>query len=393
VWKYDLAKELKAVQHHTASCSVLVHDNFVYVCTGNGRWMDAKHPYFPLTPSLVVLDKKTGQLAARDDEQIGERLWRGQWASPALGVVDGKAQVYFGAGDGACYAFEPADASAVVAPDRWVTATLRGPIVQFVKVGSSNAPTTVPGPAAPATASRPARATPALPVEIRYATGVPACVSLDALPTAQVPDVPVLKKIWWFDCIPAEYRKTVFYASGAKSDGKGRPCEITATPVFYRNRVYVAIGGDPNHGGPGSKGNLVCIDATKTGDITQTGRIWNYDKISQSISTVAIAEGLVYALDETAVVHCLDADTGRCYWTYKAAKSGAGFTSPLVADGKLFVGGSVLAAGQELKVLSAGLPGAQYSTPCAANGVLFTVLGKRLWAIADKGDKKPAAPK
>ena len=401
LWKYDLARELKAVQQHTASCSVLVHDKFVYVCTGNGRWMSASAnvPYYPLTPSLVVLNKKTGELVARDDEQIGERLWRGQWSSPSMGVVGKKKQIYFGAGDGTCYAFEPVSPDTQVAPNRWLTTTLRGPIIQFIdvsgttKTNSSASPSPMDGKvqATAAPAISPARPTPAslFPVETRPSIKLPDCSPLDALPTAQVPDVPALRKIWWFDCIPKEYRKTPFYASDARSDGAGRPCEIMATPVFYRIRVYVAIGGDPNHGGRNSKGNLVCIDATKTGDITHTGQIWHYDKLNQSSSTVAIADGLVYALDESGVVHCLDAETGKCYWTYTVVKgSGATSLSPLVADGKLFIGKSILAAGKELKPLTFEMiTTPSYSTPCVANGVLFTVQGKWLCAICDKGDK------
>lgn len=405
LWKYDLAKELKSVQHHTSCCSVLVHGDFVYVCTGNGRWMgaNAKMPFYPLTPSLVVFNKKTGQLVARDDEQIGERLWRGQYSSPSMGVVGDKEQIYFGAGDGTCYAFEPVAPNTQVAPNRWATTTLRGPIVQFISVSKTKTenPETpsVPdslaqaAPATPAPANRPVQPTPAsaFPVETRPSVGSPVCSPLDALPTARVPDVPILRKIWWFDCIPKDYRKTPFYAYDAKSDGKGRPCEIMATPVFYRNRVYIAIGGDPRHGGRDSKGNLVCIDATKTGDITKTGQIWSYDKINQSASTVAIADGLVYALDESGVIHCLDADTGQCYWTYTVVESHAvesTSSSLVVADGKVFVGKNILVAGKELKPLATKMiTSPTYSTPCVANGVLFTVQGKWLYAIRDKGDK------
>jgi hypothetical protein len=64
------------------------------------------------------------------------------------------------------------------------------------------------------------------------------------------------------------------------------PSEINATPVFYKNRVYVAIGQDPEHGE--GVGHLVCVDATKTGDITKTGLIWDFKEIHRSISTVSI---------------------------------------------------------------------------------------------------------
>ena len=70
-----------------------MHGDFVYVCTGNGRFKYTGKPFYPLTPSLIVLNKHTGQLVARDDEQIGEQLWRGQWSSPSLATVSGKAQI------------------------------------------------------------------------------------------------------------------------------------------------------------------------------------------------------------------------------------------------------------------------------------------------------------
>ena len=69
-------EQLKAYYHHTASSSVLLHGDYVYVCTGNGRsWVPGRIPFSPLTPSLVVFNKMTGQLVARDDEQIGEQMF------------------------------------------------------------------------------------------------------------------------------------------------------------------------------------------------------------------------------------------------------------------------------------------------------------------------------
>ena len=177
-----------------------------------------------------------------------------------------------------------------------------------------------------------------------------------------------------------------------KGDGKIHPCDIIATPVFYRNRVYVAIGGDPQHGSKNSRGHLVCFDATKTGDVTRSGFIWSYDKLNATLTTVAIADGLLFVIDEASVVHCLDAVTGQKYWTYELKSDRGLLTSALlVADGKVFVGKSILAASKTLKVLSTIESNASTScsTPCVANGVLFTVHGKRLWAVCDKGDKKP----
>jgi len=63
-----------------------------------------------------------------------KQLWRGQWSSPALATVNGKPQILFATGNGFCYAFEPVDPAVQVVPDRWVTTTLRGPIVYYIDV-------------------------------------------------------------------------------------------------------------------------------------------------------------------------------------------------------------------------------------------------------------------
>ena len=67
---------------------------------------ELRKPPAPTAPSLIVLDKKTGRLVASDDARIGPRLLHGQWSSPSLGAVNGRKLVFFGGGDGTCYAFE-----------------------------------------------------------------------------------------------------------------------------------------------------------------------------------------------------------------------------------------------------------------------------------------------
>ena len=82
--------------------------------------------------------------------------------------------------------------------------------------------------------------------------------------------------------------------------------------MLYKNRIYVTIGQDPTHGR--GHGALACIDATKKGDITQSGLVWLFGDIDRSISLVAISDGLGYAADSFGMVFCLDADTGKLYW-------------------------------------------------------------------------------
>jgi outer membrane protein assembly factor BamB len=79
--------------------------------------------------------------------------------------------------------------------------------------------------------------------------------------------------------------------------------------VIYGNHVYLANGQDPEHGE--GVGHMYAIDATKRGDITTTGRLWHYDKIRRSVSTAAIADGLLYISDFSGFLHCLDLNTGQ----------------------------------------------------------------------------------
>lgn len=193
-------------------------------------------------------------------------------------------------------------------------------------------------------------------------------------------DVDALKVLFKLDCNPLEYR----YKDGKKLKygGETGPSEIIATPVFHNNRVYVAIGQDPEHlEGPG---NLLCIDPTKDGDVTQDAKIWQYP-INRSISTVAVNDGLLFASDFSGWVYCFNADTGELYWKHDTMSHIWG--SPLIADGKVYLGNedgvlTVFAASKEKKIIrSIELDSPIYSTPVVANGTLYVMTQTHLYAV------------
>jgi len=181
------------------------------------------------------------------------------------------------------------------------------------------------------------------------------------------------KKLWEFDLNPKDsvWPKT--------------RNEVISTPVIYEGKVYIANGQDPEHGE--GVGHLYCIDPTKRGDITKTGQVWHYDKIRRSISTAAIADGLVYYVDFSGFLHCLDAKTGKPYWTHDMLAAVWG--SPLVADGRVYLGDEdgdvvVLAHGKQKKLLGEmNLGSSVYATPVPANGVLFIANRNQLFALAE----------
>jgi outer membrane protein assembly factor BamB len=182
------------------------------------------------------------------------------------------------------------------------------------------------------------------------------------------------KKLWEFDTNPKD-------AVWPRTRN-----ELIATPVIYDNKVYIANGQDPEHGE--GVGHMYAIDATKRGDITQMGKIWQFDKIRRSISTAAIADGLVYISDFSGYLHCLDAKTGEEYWVHDMLA--AVWASPFVVDGKVYLGDEdgdvvVMVAGKKKEVLSEmNMGSAVYATFVPANGVLFINNRSQLFALANK---------
>ncbi|HEY9464917.1 MAG TPA: PQQ-binding-like beta-propeller repeat protein [Vicinamibacterales bacterium] len=182
------------------------------------------------------------------------------------------------------------------------------------------------------------------------------------------------KKLWEFDTNPKD-------AVWPRTRN-----ELIATPVIYQNVVYIANGQDPEHGE--GVGHMYAIDATKRGDITKTGQIWHFDKIRRSISTAAIADGLVYVSDFSGYLHCLDAKTGQEYWNHDLLA--AVWASPFLIDGKVYLGDEdgdvvVMAHGKEKKQLAEmNMGSAVYGTVVPANGVLFINNRSQLFAIANK---------
>ena len=181
------------------------------------------------------------------------------------------------------------------------------------------------------------------------------------------------KKLWEFDLNPKDsvWPKT--------------RNEVISTPVVYQNVVYIANGQDPEHGE--GTGHLYAIDATKRGDITESGRIWHYTDIRRSISTGALYNGILFYSDFSGFLHAVDSKTGKQLW--KHDMFAAIWGSPMVIDGKVYLGDedgdvAVLLAEPKMKLLAENNMGSSvYSTPVPANGTLFVVNRNQLFALAE----------
>lgn len=321
VWSLDMFEDLDVFPHNLATSSPVVLEDMVYVLTSNG--VDEAHLENPApeSPAFLAVNRLTGEVVWENSDPF-EDVLHGQWSSPAIGVVNGKAQVYFPGGDGILRALD-----------------------------------------------------------------------------AQTGD-----EIWRFDLNPKD---TVW-----ELGGRGSRNAVISTPVFYENSVILGVGQDPEHGE--GVGHLWRIDATKTGDLSaelgdigqpgtpnpNSGVIWHYGGEDESgevtgeeggeifrrtMSTVAIAGGLVIAPDLSGRVHCVDVETGERYWEYDLLAELWG--SPMIVDGKVLLGDengdlNVFQLSKEEnepeKIL---FPSSIYSTPTIANGVMYVSDRSTLYAI------------
>jgi len=238
--------------------------------------------------------------------------------------------------------------------------------------------------------------------------------------------------LWKFDANPKE---SMWVLGG----GRGTRNNIIATPVIYKDRVYVAVGQDPEHGE--GVGHLWCLDPTKRGDVSSqlavkvgttdviehhrlqavvaeqgeaaidnknSAVIWHYSAVDQdgdgeisfeeqmhrSCGTVAIKDDILYISDFSGLFHCLNAMTGEVHWTYDMLAAAWG--SPLIVDGHVYIGdedGDIsifpFSADKEVALKDGAEPGTAeinmknsvYSTPIVANDVLFIVNRTHLFAI------------
>jgi outer membrane protein assembly factor BamB len=297
VWSLDFRKELGVSPHQGSASSPLVVGDLVFVHTGHGVDYKKNKVLNPKAPSFIAVNRSTGKIVWQDNSP-GTKVIRGQWSSPAYGVVEGRAQVIYPGGDGWLYSFEPT-------------------------------------------------------------TG---------------------KLLWKFNCKGHE-----------KLDAEGKPethAQLVASPVIVGHRVIISNGVDNDEAsGPGC---IRAIDARGTGDITGTGELWKLagEAFAVSISTVAVHEGLVYAIQQPGLIDCIDLETGKRIWQHDMLSVSWG--SPLVADGKVYVRNGdgevlILKTGREKKLLAkhSGLPDIDNGTPVAANGVLYFAGNKKLFAVAE----------
>ena len=331
IWRYDMVTELPVRPHDAVSCAVLIHGDFIYAGTSNGVDLSHINVPYPDAPSMIVLNKKTGKLLAKDDAKIGRRMLHGQWSSPAMGRAAGKTLVFYGGGDGLLYAFEALSR----APDGEKVATLK----EVWRYDCN-------------------------PRDYRFR--------------------PDGAKILY---------QRLFGPARNNTRGEG-PSEIIGTPVFHKGRVYVTLGHDPRHGtGKGCLSCVDAATGKKIWESRDVERSLSTCSIYDGLLYIADYTGNVHCFDPDTGkrhwVHHTDPEYGK--WVFKT--NSPLWSSTFAADGKVYLGTEkkelwVFKASKEKKVLNRiRLLEKMSNTPITAGGVLYVTTGRYLYAVTN--DKTP----
>jgi outer membrane protein assembly factor BamB len=345
IWSLDFMSQLGVSQHNACSCSVTLAGDILFVCTSNG--VDEAHykVQYPDAPSFVAVDKNTGKVLWSDSSP-GSNVMHGQWSSPAYAVLGGQEQVLFPGGDGWLYSFDPKGEN-----------------------GKS-------------------------------------------------------KLLWKFDCNPKE---SVYALERATRN------HLIGTAVIYDGLVYIGVGEDPEHGE--GRGHLWCIDPTKRGDVSpelvfnkadpdkpiaykrikacepekgdftkpnkNNAAVWHYlgenpekfeTTMHRTLGTAAIKKNLLFIADQSGLFHCLDAKTGKPYWTHDMLAACWG--SALIVEDKVYIGdedGDICIfelSTQKNLINEINMGSSVYSTPIVANNILYIARKDELYAIVPGATSK-----
>jgi outer membrane protein assembly factor BamB/HEAT repeat protein len=106
-WELDMCARLGVFPHEATNSDVLPVGDLLMVSTSNGQNEGHLRVPSPRAPSLIAVDKNSGDVVWRAIG-AGDQVLHGQWSSPVAANVNGRTQVLFGGGDGWLRAYDAA---------------------------------------------------------------------------------------------------------------------------------------------------------------------------------------------------------------------------------------------------------------------------------------------
>ena len=180
------------------------------------------------------------------------------------------------------------------------------------------------------------------------------------------------------DCVTGHDPRTgeeLWRGTGFNLD-KNPNYRIIASPVVYDDVVYVPTRVRP----------LIAFRAGGRGDISQSHKLWSFMN-GPDVPTPVTDGKYFYSVNDRGIVWCLDAKTGREIWGGQRIKPATYSSSPVLADGKIYVTNedgltTVLKTGPKFEVLAENdLSDYTLSSPAISDGQIFLRTEHFLYAI------------
>lgn len=107
---------------------------------------------------------------------------------------------------------------------------------------------------------------------------------------------------------------------------------LNTTPAVDGNYVFMSHGEDNIDNT--EFGRVQCIDATGTGDVTETHSVWRKDGIKAGYTALVVQDGILNVVADTGNMYAYDTKSGEELWMFDLGTVGKG--SPIFADGKIY---------------------------------------------------------
>jgi WD40 repeat protein len=295
VWKLDLIKTFEPFQRSTVMgpprpCSIGASWNGrIFVTINNGVGDDFKSVPKPDAPSLVCLNKETGEVHWKDNSP-GSNILLTQFASPTVAEIAGHVQVIVPQSDGWVRAFDPQTGAKLWEFD----VNLK---TSYYALGSRD--------------TRNSLLANAVVYEERVYIGSGRDIEQGDGPGRLV-------------CIDPTKRGDV--SSELAVDANNQPLPRRRLQAVNLQAGEIAI---PN---PNS---ALVWDFSSASANPKGGKVWE-DHVHRMLGSVAISKGLVIAADIAGVVHCFDAKSGKHHWGHDTLATI--WSAPLIVDDKIYIG-------------------------------------------------------
>jgi outer membrane protein assembly factor BamB len=156
----------------------------------------------------------------------------------------------------------------------------------------------------------------------------------------------------------------------------------TVTPLYRDGLLYV----DSGRGGIG-----IAIDATGSGDISQTPLKWKIQSAGTAFSSPVLVGDYLYRLQGSDLLSCWKWATGESVFKERLEGMRTASSPIATADGRIYCASAdrsyVVKAGPKLEILARNdLGDASLASPAVAAGRIYLKGGRYLWCIGAKKD-------